>query len=362
MSTFNMESKTGEDEQKSETEESKMDVHQQSKIEDEKSTVESEKLKSDSQQLKMENENSKIADEKSSVDDEQTKMEDEPSKMENEKDSGVSSASENNIDGHSCSLSSTEKCPDPGGSTVVSESGNIVTQETDRSSEECIDFKIIYNKQKFDVNFPLDKTASQLKVHVQSLTGVPPAMQKLMFKGLVKDHQTLRELKVTKGAKVMVVGSTLTDVLSVSAPSKQELQEEAKLSEPAKEMLCKQKQHKKVLEKYGKPDDLMPGKKAKEPLPSFPIHGMYNKAGGKVRLTFKLELDQLWIGTKDRTDKLPMNSIKTVVSEPLDGHEEHHILGIQLGPTEASRYWVYWVPAQYVDAIKDAVLGKWQYF
>jgi hypothetical protein len=25
---------------------------------------------------------------------------------------------------------------------------------------------------------------------------------------------------------------------------------------------------------------------------------MLNKAAGKVRLTFKLELDQLWIGTK----------------------------------------------------------------
>ena len=36
--------------------------------------------------------------------------------------------------------------------------------------------------------------------------------------------------------------------------------------------------------------------------------------------------------------------------------------GIQLGPTEASRYWVYWVPAQYTDAIKDAILGKWQFF
>ena len=25
---------------------------------------------------------------------------------------------------------------------------------------------------------------------------------------------------------------------------------------------------------------------------------MYNKSGAKVRLTFKLEVDQLWIGTK----------------------------------------------------------------
>ena len=30
------------------------------------------------------------------------------------------------------------------------------------------------------------------------------------------------------------------------------------------------------------------------------ISGMYNKSGGKVRLTFKLELDQLWISTKGR--------------------------------------------------------------
>ncbi|KOB75629.1 putative ubiquitin-binding protein [Operophtera brumata] len=38
------------------------------------------------------------------------------------------------------------------------------------------------------------------------------------------------------------------------------------------------------------------------------------------------------------------------------------VKGLQLGPTEASRYWVYWVPAQYIEAIKDAVLGVWQFF
>ncbi|KAG8274372.1 Ubiquitin domain-containing protein ubfd1 [Homalodisca vitripennis] len=34
-------------------------------------------------------------------------------------------------------------------------------------------------------------------------------------------------------------------------------------------------------------------------------------------------------------------------------------VGLQMGTTEASRYWVYWVPAQYVDSIKDAILGTW---
>ena len=36
----------------------------------------------------------------------------------------------------------------------------------------------------------------------------------------------------------------------------------------------------------------------KQPLPSHPLNGMVNKTGGKVRLTFKLEEDSLWIGTK----------------------------------------------------------------
>lgn len=57
--------------------------------------------------------------------------------------------------------------------------------------------------------------------------------------------------------------------------------------------------HKTVLEKHGKPDDIAVGiKNIKESLPQTPLSGMYNKTGGKVRLTFKLELDQLWIGTK----------------------------------------------------------------
>lgn len=46
-------------------------------------------------------------------------------------------------------------------------------------------------------------------------------MQKVMIKGLAKDERTLRELGVVKGAKVMVVGSKLDDVLAVSTPSKQ---------------------------------------------------------------------------------------------------------------------------------------------
>lgn len=227
--------------------------------------------------------------------------------------------------------------------------------------QETVDLKIIWNKNKYDLKIGIDSTGAKLKEKIHSLTGLPPSMQKVMYKGLLPEDKTLREIKVTNGAKIMVVGSTINDVLAVNTP-KEVIQQEVKAEENKKEPLCRQKQHRKVLDK-GKPEDIMPAiKGTKERLPTVPLSGMFNKSGGKVRLTFKLEQDQLWIGTKERTEKVPMGSIKNVVSEPIEGHEDYHMMAFQLGPTEASQYWVYWVPAQFVDAIKDTVLGKWQYF
>ncbi|XP_029660462.1 ubiquitin domain-containing protein UBFD1-like isoform X2 [Formica exsecta] len=243
----------------------------------------------------------------------------------------------------------------------ISESQDTTATALQEPPTENINFTVIYNKQKISVNFALDGTVAELKTHLQKIISVPQAMQKVMFKGLAKDDQTLRNLGITKGAKVMIVGSKLDDVLAVSIPTKQDLIDEA-VSSVSKEPLSQQKVHRKVLDK-GIPEDVMPGiLDSKEPLPEFPLAGMLNKSGGKVRLTFKLEQDQLWIGTKERTDKIPMNSIKGVHSEPIHDHPEYHIMAIQLGTTEASRYWIYWVPAQYISAIKDAILGKWCYF
>ncbi|XP_028723691.1 ubiquitin domain-containing protein UBFD1 isoform X1 [Peromyscus leucopus] len=193
------------------------------------------------------------------------------------------------------------------------------------ASRELVELKIIWNKTKHDVKVPLDSTGSELKQKIHSITGLPPAMQKVMYKGLVPEDKTLREIKVTSGAKIMVVGSTINDVLAVNTP-KDAAQQDAKAEENKKEPLCRQKQHRKVLDK-GKPEDVMPSVKgAQERLPTVPLSGMYNKSGGKVRLTFKLEQDQLWIGTKERTEKLPMGSIKNVVSEPIEGHEDYHMM------------------------------------
>ncbi|KAK3782143.1 hypothetical protein RRG08_032899 [Elysia crispata] len=274
----------------------------------------------------------------------------------------------NDIDEDSSASGSVVECTESQIQSILAAAGQGIDDEDEESEEldqkEKVRFTVIYKKQKHEVSWPLDCTVSKLKSHIESLTSVPASLQKIMYKGLAKDEKTLRELNVVEGAKLMVIGSTLNDVLAVSAPSKTELQDDEKTtSKAAKEPLSEQKQHKKVLDKYGKPEDVPVGIKGlSEALPQVPLSGMYNKSGGKVRLTFKLDSDQLWLGTKERTVKIPMPSIKAVVSEAIKDHEDYHIMGIQLGPTEASNYWIYWVPAQYVEAVKEAILGKWQYF
>uniref|UniRef100_A0A8C4NMV5 Ubiquitin family domain containing 1 n=1 Tax=Eptatretus burgeri TaxID=7764 RepID=A0A8C4NMV5_EPTBU len=221
------------------------------------------------------------------------------------------------------------------------------------SEKEQVDIKIVYNKSKFDVKVSLDDTGASLKSLIHTLTGVPPAMQKVMYKGLLREDQTLREMKVTSSAKIMVVGSTLNDVLAVNTP-KESSPEESRSEDPKKEPLCRQKQHRKVLDK-GKPDDIMVGIKA------IINCRRYNYTPGNAPILFFLALG-FGHFPAERTEKIPMGSIKNIVSEPIEEHEGYHMMAFQLGPTEASYYWVYWLPAQYVDAIKDTVLGKWQYF
>ncbi|XP_077290753.1 ubiquitin domain-containing protein UBFD1-like [Arctopsyche grandis] len=235
--------------------------------------------------------------------------------------------------------------------------------ELGKVNEERVDFKVVFNKSKYDITFGWDKTIKELKLHLEDIIGVVQNAQKIMIKGMAKDEMTLRTAGIISGCKVMVVGSKMNDILAVTSVKQQFAADEKSLgSTSTKEPLCEQKIHRKVLDK-GVPPDAMPGiLGTKEPLPPVPLSGMLNKHGGKVRLTFKLELDQVWVGTKERTEKLALTSIKGITSEPIKGHEQYHIMALQLGPTDASRYWIYWVPAQYLDAIKEAILDKWQLF
>jgi hypothetical protein len=61
----------------------------------------------------------------------------------------------------------------------------------------------------------LQSTILDLKQHLHDLTGVPVERQKLMFKGLMKNEQTLSEAKVSQGSKLMLIGSKDEDIKQV---------------------------------------------------------------------------------------------------------------------------------------------------
>jgi len=232
----------------------------------------------------------------------------------------------------------------------------------DSREHEEVQLKICYGKQKYDVNFPLDETVEVLKKHVEKLTDVPAELQKIMFRGLMDDGLTLRQQKVTNGARIMVIGSTVQDILAVadSSPADKNVVVVKLSPDSDHESLCKQKCHKTVLERFGRPDDLMPTVIGSHHPLSVPISGLYNKHGHKVRLTLRRDSDEFWIGTKERTQKLILGSVTAVHKGPIEDSQGYYIMGLQLGPTTLSCYWLYWVPAQYVRAIAEVVTGKSQ--
>lgn len=232
------------------------------------------------------------------------------------------------------------------------------SEDGDVAKEEPMRLKVTYKKVQYEVTMPPSATILELKEEIEKLSGVPYIMQKLIFKGCKKpeDNKSLRDSGLEADSKIMLVGSTVVDVMKVMSQAVQKPPE--KSPKLRRLPLCQQEKHKRVLQD-GVPEDAMPGiLDCVDPLPNFPITGMLDKHKRKVRLTFQRDLDQLWISTKESTDKIPMEAIVDVKSEPILGHEEYHMVGFELGPTEGSRYWVYWVPAQYVEAIKDAILGE----
>ncbi|XP_003376867.1 ubiquitin domain-containing protein UBFD1 [Trichinella spiralis] len=245
---------------------------------------------------------------------------------------------------------------------------NVVLEGKKVESDECngkeaiqeklITILVSYCGQKHEISMPASSTLSQFKEKVEELTDVPPELQKLTYRPLMMDSEmTLESCGVTNGTKCLLIGNKREDIEQIKSLTAENVVVKEEASKQAPVPLCQQEMHKSVLAK-GKPNSAMIGiRNVQDPLPPFPIIGMTTKGGALARMVFKLELDQVWITTKERTNKIPMNQIRNIVNEKIDGYEEYHIMGLQLGTTENSRIWLYWVPAQFVDAIRNAILG-----
>lgn len=246
-------------------------------------------------------------------------------------------------------------------------------------------FKVVVSKEVVTVSRPASSTVADLKADISAQTGIPPENQKLLCKLQLKDEQTLQAAGLKNGSKVIVVGSRPEAIKGIKGATRVQAARWTRLpvggtpgagggagdggkageegdwddgKAPA-EPWCEQEQHKKVLAQ-GRPEDGWPGIKDKQvPLRDDQLYlpGLLNGQGTKVRLTFKPELQQLWVGSAASTQKVPCNSIAKMESQVIKGQEEYSILRIQLGAASTSNLFLYFVPSQAVSGIKLRVLG-----
>lgn len=178
------------------------------------------------------------------------------------------------------------------------------------TSKVPIILHIRYKTQTFPIECDLFDTLKDLKEKIDKLTDVEPHVQKLVNKSITSVKRddattTLKDLNIADGQTLLLIGATRSEILSTSRPNvnssgTKDSSDDQTTSNHKKEPLCKQSKHERVL-KTGKPDNAQAGVRNRhDPLPQS-IDGllmsMLNHSAKKARLTFKLELDELWINT-----------------------------------------------------------------
>ncbi|VDP84294.1 unnamed protein product [Echinostoma caproni] len=226
-----------------------------------------------------------------------------------------------------------------------------------------IQFTVVHNRNKHRFSFPPSTTVLEVKEALEKLTHVPVNMQKLIFRGLLSDSASLGSLQLpARDAKLMLVGTSQSEADELRQVEATPVVEGDKTTsgspiEPNTDW-SEQTEHKRVLERFGKPENAMIGIINSEEIlaPDESLTGLYDKRGQPLRLRVRPDTCELWLATNDVTHKFPLATIHDVVSQPIKDHPEYHIMAFQLGPTPKSRYFVYWLPSQYVDSIKTMVL------
>ncbi|KAK4469185.1 hypothetical protein MN116_006763 [Schistosoma mekongi] len=248
-----------------------------------------------------------------------------------------------------------------GESSLISED-KLLGTNTVMPQELSISFTVLHNHTKHHMVFQSSTTIAEVKQSLESLTHVPVDMQKLIFRGILSDSITLGELSLpSKGAKLMLVGTKPSEAEQVRLSEASNHASEKTLDDCGSDVTMDwsdQTEHKLVLERYGKPENAIIGILNTEEIldPDECLLGLCDKRGQPLRLRIKPDSGELWLATKDTTHKFPLATIHDVISQPIKGHPEYHIMAFQLGPTPKSRYFVYWLPSQYVESIKTMVL------
>lgn len=207
-----------------------------------------------------------------------------------------------------------------------------------------------------------------LKECVRKMTGVTEGL-KLMLRGaILKDEsQTLGAVGIKATAKLLLVGSSAKEIADVNDRRGVSPVSDTPVLAPAArgalpvtlgDGVQELPVHRRIID-AGPPANALPGVRGgRQMLPPHPITGLLNGRREATRLTFKPYAQELWISTVSQTEKVPFMTVRNVMWEPIKGHEEYAMVAFQLGrlDSERSRYYVYWVPVQYAQAIRNTIM------
>lgn len=159
-------------------------------------------------------------------------------------------------------------------------------------SDQTLKFTVTYGKEKVDLELPETFTVTELKHVLEEKTRVPQPMQKIFFKGQIKNESlTLQDLHIRPNSKLMLIGSTAAEITQASSTAPIIIEEEKK-QEPSEIFT---REERKIIEK-GLPPDAMPIFSGFSSLPSS-IHGIFDHSGTPARLTIRNDIEQLWVAT-----------------------------------------------------------------
>ena len=114
--------------------------------------------------------------------------------------------------------------------------------------------------------------------------------------------------------------------------------------------MCRELKHQKILRR-GAPENAMDAHPVKqESLPSLGIVGVLDNRGRKVRLQFASAERTLIIASSESTQRMPYGAVSGLTCEPLDDDASRYI--IKLETNSSNNYFFYFVPQQFVAAIK----------
>ena len=81
---------------------------------------------------------------------------------------------------------------------------------------DLITFKVAQGKTIHSLSLPVTSSVKDVKEEITQRLGIDPGLQKLLFKGILQDKQSLEQAGIKEGCKVILMASNAKDILQVA--------------------------------------------------------------------------------------------------------------------------------------------------